>query len=225
MPVRNQVFLMTISVKICGLSTLETVRAAIHDSADYLGFIHFAKSPRHLPLDAMAGLMQAIRTEGVATPLVSVVVNPSDDLLDALKIDVKPDLIQLHGHETPERVADIRARYGLPVIKAISVADADDIAAATVYHDVADHLLFDAKTPKDAALPGGLGISFDWPLMRNWTGVKPWFLAGGLTPDNVAEALRQTGATMVDVSSGVESVPGVKDTRLISGFLKAAKSL
>ena len=216
---------MTIRAKICGLTTLNAARTAINDSADFLGFIHFAKSPRHLTVEAMSDLMQMIRREGAAIPLVSVVVDPSDDLLDALAVAVKPDMVQLHGHETPDRVADIRMRYGWPVIKAISVADAGDISAASVYESVADHLLFDARTPKDAALPGGMGLSFDWPLMRNWTGARPWLLAGGLKPDNVAEALRRTGAPMVDVSSGVESAPGVKDIRLISGFLKAVKSL
>ncbi|MBW8881244.1 MAG: phosphoribosylanthranilate isomerase [Asticcacaulis sp.] len=214
---------MTIRAKICGLTTLEAAHVAAADSADFLGFIHFVKSPRHLGLDAMAGLMRAIRDDGIDLPLVSVVVNPDDRLLDALARQVKPDLIQLHGHESPERVAEIRARYR-PVIKAISVETAEDIAAAAVYESAADHLLFDAKTPKDA-LPGGMGLSFDWPLMRNWTGAKPWLLAGGLTPGNVAEALRLTGAPMVDVSSGVENAPGVKDSRLISDFLKAVKSL
>lgn len=171
----------------------------------------------------MAHLMAVIRQSGITTPLTSVVVNPDDDLLDALDAAVKPDLIQLHGHETPQRVAQVRARLGIPVIKAISVETAQDIAAAAAYD--ADYLLFDAKTPKNAALPGGLGISFDWRLMREWTGTQPWFLAGGLTPDNVADALRLSGAPAVDVSSGVESAPGVKDESRISGFLKAVKSL
>ncbi|ESQ90821.1 hypothetical protein ABAC460_08305 [Asticcacaulis sp. AC460] len=173
----------------------------------------------------MTQLMQAIRCHGMTTPLTAVVVNPDDELLTALTASAQPDLIQLHGHETPDRVAEVRSRFGLPVIKAISVETADDIAAAKLYDEVADYLLFDAKTPKDAVLPGGMGLSFDWPLMRAWTGVKPWLLAGGLTPDNVAEALRLSGAPGVDVSSGVESTPGVKDERLISGFLKAVKSL
>lgn len=214
---------MTISAKICGLTTFEAATAAINDSADYLGFIHFPKSPRHLPLKAMADLMSTLRQEHTHVQLVSVVVDPSDELLQSLARDVRPDLIQLHGHETVERVAQIRSQYTVPVIKAISVEAPDDIAAASVYEVVADHLLFDAKTPKGADLPGGMGLSFDWRLMRAWTGVKPWFLAGGLTPDNVADALRLSGAPMVDVSSGVEMSPGVKDIRLISSFLKAVK--
>ncbi|EGF91811.1 N-5'-phosphoribosylanthranilate isomerase [Asticcacaulis biprosthecium C19] len=173
----------------------------------------------------MAELMQVIRAEGMTTLLTAVLVNPDDKLLQALTHAAKPDLIQLHGHETPERVAQVRATFGLPVIKAISVETADDIAQACVYDAVADYLLFDAKTPNGADLPGGMGLSFDWPLMRAWPGKTPWLLAGGLSSDNVAQALRLSGAPGVDVSSGVESAPGVKDERLISGFLKAVKSL
>lgn len=216
---------MTVLSKICGISTLLAAQTAVAGGVDFLGFIHFAKSPRHLTQASMAGLMQAIRAEGMTTPLTAVLVNPDDKTLAALTDAAKPDLIQLHGHESPDRVADVRARFDLPVIKAISVETAADIAAAVAYDGVADYLLFDAKTPKDAALPGGMGLSFDWPLMRGWAGKRPWFLAGGLNPGNFAEALRLSGAPAVDVSSGVESAPGVKDERLISGFLKAVKSL
>ncbi len=216
---------MSVSAKICGISTLEAARQAIKEGAVFLGFIHFAKSPRHLALNDMASLMQAIRAEGGNPPLVSVVVDPDDTTLDRLRDEVKPDLIQLHGHETPQRVADIAARTGLPLIKVISVATAADLDAAPTYEPYADYLMFDAKTPKDAAMPGGLGITFDWTLMRGYPGDKPWFLAGGLTPDNVADAARQSGAPLVDVSSGVESAPGVKSLEMISRFLKAVKSL
>ncbi len=216
---------MPAKVKICGITSLEAARAAANDSADFLGFIHFGKSPRHLPLKAMADLMRVIRAEGIALPLVSVVVDPDDALLATLANEVRPDLIQLHGKETPERVADIVAKVNIPAIKAISVARADDLKAAELYAPHVRYLMFDAKTPPEAAMPGGLGLSFDWPIMRNYAGGKPWFLAGGLTPGNVAEALRLSGAAMVDVSSGVESAPGVKDPLLISRFLKAAKSL
>jgi len=212
-------------IKICGLSTPETARAAVAHGADYLGFIHFARSPRHLDLASMAALMRTIRQEGAPASLVSVVVAPDDALIEALIRDVRPDLIQLHGEETPARVADIRARSGLPVIKAVSVSEAADLDTAPAYEAVADLLLFDAKTPKDAAMPGGLGLSFDWTIMRNWRGGKPWLMAGGLTPENARTATDLSGAPGLDVSSGVESAPGVKDPGLISDFLRAAKSL
>ncbi|WP_443748912.1 phosphoribosylanthranilate isomerase [Asticcacaulis solisilvae] len=211
--------------KICGISTLEAARVAARDGAAFLGFIHFAKSPRHLTINEMAALMQAVRDDGIALPLVSVTVNPDETLLTALRDVVKPDMIQLHGHETPERVAEVKALTGLPVIKAISVSNADDLTAAKAYEYSADYLLFDARTPKDADLPGGLGLSFDWTLLAGRTWRKPWFLAGGLDPDNVAEALRISGAEAVDVSSGVESAPGLKSPELISRFLRSVKAL
>lgn len=212
-------------VKICGISTLESAKTALNDSADFLGFIHFAKSPRHLPLGAMSGLMQVIRQVNAFTPLVSVVVNPDDELLSVLKRDVKPDLIQLHGKESPERVAEIQRLTGIPLIKAISVSEKADLEGVHAYEPHVAYMMFDAKAPKDAALPGGLGLSFDWSLMRHYTATKPWFLAGGLSAANVAEAVLESGASMLDVSSGVESAPGIKDERLISGFLHAAKAL
>lgn len=216
---------MTTLVKICGITTLDAARTAVLGGADFLGFIHFARSPRHLALPDMAALMRAVRAEGIATPLVSVVVDPDDTTLESLARLVQPDLIQLHGQETPQRVADIVATTGIPAIKAINVGGANDLEAAAAYAPHVRFLMFDAKTPKDAAMPGGLGHSFDWSLMRGYTGDTPWFLAGGLTPDNVTDALRMSGASMVDVSSGVESAPGVKDSGLISRFLQAAKSV
>lgn len=213
------------NTKICGITTLEAARVTARDGAAFLGFIHFAKSPRHLTLDAMAELMQAVRDDGIALPLVSVTVNPDENLLVALREAVKPDMVQLHGHETPERVAEVKALTGLPVIKAISVSNADDLDTAKAYEYGADYLLFDAKAPKDAAIPGGLGLSFDWTLLAGRTWQKPWFLAGGLDPDNVAEAVRISGAKYLDVSSGVESAPGVKSRELISRFLRTAKAL
>lgn len=216
---------MAAKVKICGITSLEAARTAANDSADFLGFIHFAKSPRHLPVKAMAELMAAIRADGIRVPLVSVVVDPDDGLIDALASDIKPDLIQLHGKETPQKVADILARLNRPAIKVISIGDIQDLDGVQAYEPHVRYLMFDAKTPRNAAMPGGLGHSFDWRIMRTYDGAKPWFLAGGLTPDNVAEALRLSGASMVDVSSGVESAPGVKDSGLISRFLRAAKSL
>ena len=215
--------------KICGISTPEVAFAALDDNAgikaDLLGFIHFEKSPRHITLDTMAELMSVIRAKTDKARLVSVVVDPSDDLLAQLNHVVKPDLIQLHGHETPKRVSEIASRWGVPLIKAISVRDASDLSVAPHYEPHVEYLMFDAKTPEGSPLPGGLGLSFDWALMRQFVGKKDWFLAGGLTPANVATAIHASGAPMVDVSSGVEYAPGVKDVGLISDFLRAVKSL
>ncbi len=216
---------MSIQAKICGISTRDAAHVALTHGADFLGFIHFGKSPRHLSLDQMARLMQGLRNDCVTKPLVSVVADPDDDLLQSLRDTVKPDLIQLHGKETPQRVAEVRDHLNIPVIKALSISEAGDLVAAATYDSVSDYLMFDAKAPKDAVLPGGLGLSFDWTLLRGYQGQKPWFLAGGLTPENVAEAVTISGARLVDVSSGVESDPGVKDPQRISDFLNAAKAL
>jgi phosphoribosylanthranilate isomerase len=212
-------------VKICGIRTIDAAIAAINDSADFLGFIHFAKSPRHLPLNALKDLILAIRSVNATIPCVSVVVNAENDVLETLRDEVKPDLIQLHGKETPARVAEIAALTHIPLIKTISVSDKGDLDGASAYEPHVEYMMFDAKPPKDAALPGGLGLSFDWTIMRHHAAVKPWFLAGGLSSGNVVAAVQESGATMLDISSGVESAPGVKDSALISGFLKAAKSL
>ena len=212
-------------VKICGIRTIDAAIASINDSADFLGFIHFPKSPRHLTLNAMKDLMLAIRSVNATIPLVSVVVNAENDLLERLRDEVKPDLIQLHGKEAPARVAEIAALTHIPLIKAISVSEKSDLDEALAYEPHVKYMMFDAKPPKNAALPGGLGLSFDWKIMQDYSAAKPWFLAGGLSIDNVAEAVRLSGALMLDISSGVESSPGVKDNALISGFLKAAKSL
>ncbi len=216
---------MAVSAKICGISTLSAAETAIEAGAAFLGFIHFARSPRHLELNLMAALMQAIRDAGHALPLVSVVVDPDDETLVALRDTVRPDLIQLHGKETAERTAAISAITGIGLIKALSVGEASDIADAAAYEPHVDYLMFDAKPPKDAALPGGLGIRFDWRLMTGYSGDAPWFLAGGITSQNVAEAVALSGARLVDVSSAVESAPGIKDPALISSFLQAVKSL
>ncbi|MCR6658782.1 MAG: phosphoribosylanthranilate isomerase [Asticcacaulis sp.] len=216
---------MPTAVKICGIRTMDAAIAAINDSADFLGFIHFAKSPRHLTLNAMKDLILAIRSVNATIPLVSVVVNPENDLLETLRDEVKPDLIQLHGKETPQRVAEIAALTHLPLIKAISVSEKSDLDEAPLYEPYVEYMMFDAKPPKTADLPGGLGLSFDWTLMRHHAAVKPWFLAGGLSSETIGAAVKESGAPMLDISSGVESAPGVKDNALISGFLKAAKSL
>jgi len=216
---------MTVSAKICGISTLSAAEAAIANGAAFLGFIHFARSPRHLALNPMADLMRSIRDRGHRLPLVGVVVDPDDRTLAALRDTVRPDLIQLHGKETPLRTADIAATTGIGLIKALSVGEAADIDAAAAYEPHVRYLMFDAKPPKDAAMPGGLGVRFDWTLMSGYRGEKPWFLAGGITAGNVAEAVSQSGARLVDVSSGVESAPGMKDPELISRFLTTVKSL
>jgi phosphoribosylanthranilate isomerase len=173
----------------------------------------------------MAALMKVIRANGAQLPLVAVIVDPDDTLLDALKHTVRPDFIQLHGKETPARVAEIAALTGLPLIKALSVGESADLKAAEAYEPHVSYLMFDAKPPKDAALPGGLGLRFDWTLMQGYRGTKPWFLAGGLDITNVREAVELSGATLLDVSSGVESAPGQKDAGLISGFLRTAKAI
>jgi phosphoribosylanthranilate isomerase len=186
-----------------------------------VGFVHFAKSPRHLEIEPMAALAVDAPL-GLAKVLLSV--NADDATLDAITARVPLDMLQLHGRESPDRVAEIKARYGLPVMKAIGVADASDLAAIDAYSTVADQLLIDAKPPKGADLPGGNGLAFDWRLLADrkyWT--RPWMLAGGLTPDNVAEAARLTGAKQVDVSSGVENAPGVKDAALMQRFSAAVR--
>ncbi|MGI3185499.1 phosphoribosylanthranilate isomerase [Nioella aestuarii] len=212
---------MSTAVKFCGLTRSEDIAAAHDAGARYVGFVHFAKSPRHLDIEPMAALAVEV-PPGLAKVLLSV--NADNATLDTITARVPLDMLQLHGHESPDRVAEIKARYGLPVMKAIGVADAGDLAAIDLYSPVADQLLIDAKPPRGADLPGGNGLAFDWRLLADrkyWT--RPWMLAGGLTPDNVAEAVRLTGAKQVDVSSGVESAPGVKDAGLMAQFSAAAR--
>jgi phosphoribosylanthranilate isomerase len=206
-------------VKICGLREAAHVEAAVRGGAAYVGFVFFPKSPRNLTLSEAARLAAAV-PPGVAK--VALTVDADDAALDALLAEVPVDMLQLHGHETPQRVAEVRARYGLPVMKAVGVAGEEDLPALEAYGRVADQLLVDAKPPKGADLPGGNGLAFDWRLIAGRRWPVPWMLAGGLTPDNVAEAVRLTGARQVDVSSGVESHPGVKDPARIAAFLAAA---
>ncbi len=210
---------MTTSVKICGLKTSEDVAAVATAGGRYAGLVFFAKSPRHLELDQARNLALEI-PEGVAK--VALTVNADDATLDAITSQVPLDMLQLHGKESPERVQEVRARYGLPVMKAIGIADADDLDQISVYTRVADQLLIDAKPPKNAELPGGNGLAFDWRLLAGRRWATPWMLAGGLNPENVAEAIHLTGATQVDVSSGVESAPGVKNAKKIADFVQAA---
>ncbi len=208
-------------VKICGLRDAASLQAAVDAGAAYVGLVFFPKSPRNVSIEEATMLAQAV-PPGVAK--VALVVDVDDTLLDQITAKVPLDILQLHGHETPERVAEIRARYGLPVMKAVGVADESDLAALDVYAQVADQLLVDAKPPKDAVLPGGNGLSFDWRLIAGRRWPVPWMLAGGLTPDTVGEAIALTGAAQVDVSSGVEAAPGVKDAALIAAFCAAAQA-
>ncbi len=213
---------MPAEVKICGLSTPETVDAAVAAGADLVGFVFFPRSPRNVSLAQAAAL--AARARGKAK-IVTLVVDADDALLSAIAAEVAPDLIQAHGAETPARVAEIARLTGRPVIKAVRVKDDADIAAAAAFSAVASLILYDAKAPETLgnALPGGNGHAFDWGLLEGEQ--RPAFmLAGGLTPENVAEAIRVTGAPVVDVSSGVESAPGVKDIHLIRKFIEAAKA-
>ncbi len=209
-----------INVKICGLRNHADIKAVADAGAGYAGFNFFAKSPRSVSVDEARALALQVPA-GIAK--VSLTVNADNAALDAIVNGVPLDVIQLHGGETPERVTEIRARYGLPVMKVIGVADESDLAAIDVFSEVADMLLIDAKAPKDAVLPGGNGLTFDWRLLagRYWT--KPWMLAGGLTADNVAEAIARTGARQVDVASGVETAPGQKNSEMIAAFVSAAQ--
>jgi phosphoribosylanthranilate isomerase len=209
-----------IRVKICGLREPAHVDAAVRAGAAYVGFVFFAKSPRNLLADEAARLAAEVPA-GVAK--VALTVDADDATLDALLDRVPLDMLQLHGRETPERVAEVRARFGLPVMKAVGVAREEDLPALEEFGRVADQLLVDAKPPKDATLPGGNGLAFDWRLIAGRRWPVPWMLAGGLTADNVVEAIRLTGARQVDVSSGVESAPGVKDENMIASFIAAAR--
>ena len=209
-----------VTVKICGLSTPETLSAALDAGADMVGFVFFPKSPRHLELARARDL--AARVEGRAQ-IVALTVDADDATLEAIVASVAPDLLQLHGRETPERVAAVRARFGLPVMKALGIATADDLARGTAYVGAADRLLYDAKPAPGAVQPGGNGLAFDWRLLAGHTPALPMMLSGGLSPHNVAEALARTGARALDVSSGVETRPGEKDPALIRAFIAFAR--
>ena len=210
----------SVRVKICGLTRPPDLSAALEAGANYVGLVFFPKSPRHLSLDVAASLAVAV-PPGVAK--VALVVDADDAALDALLARVPIDILQLHGHESPARVAEIRARTGLPVMKAVGVADAGDLPTLDAHAQVADMLLIDAKPPRGADLPGGNGLAFDWRLIARRRWPVPWMLAGGLRPGNVAEAIRLTGAQQVDVSSGVENAPGQKDALKMAAFVRAAR--
>lgn len=209
----------TVRVKVCGLTEPRTLAAAVEAGAAYVGFVFFEKSPRHLEVAAARALALEV-PPGVVK--VALTVDAGDAALDRILGEVPVDMLQLHGRESVERVVEVKARHGLPVMKAVGLAEAADLAALDRYGRVADQILVDARPPAGADLPGGNGLAFDWRLIagRRWAG--PWMLAGGLTPEKVGEAIRLTGARQVDVSSGVESAPGVKDAERIAAFVAAA---
>ncbi len=210
----------TVSVKICGLTCPEALGAAAEAGARYVGFNFFPKSPRYVDL-AKAARLAADAPSGIVR--VALVVDAPDARIAEILSAVPIDMLQLHGSESPARVGEVKARFGLPVMKAIGISGAEDLDRIDRYADVADQLLIDAKPPKDAVLPGGNGLPFDWRLLAGREfGPTPWMLAGGLTPENVGAAIRMTGARQVDTASGVESVPGEKDPALIRAFVSAA---
>ena len=213
---------MTTQIKICGLSTPEAVDRAADLGADMAGFIFFEKSPRNVPIETAAVLAERARARGLKT--VAVTVDMDDAGLAKIVSAVKPDWLQLHGGESPERAAELKARFGLPVMKALAIREAPDLDRIAPFKGVADRLLFDAKPPKGSDLPGGNGVCFDWRLLDTLDAATSYMLSGGLTKDNVGEALDTSGATMVDVSSGVESAPGIKDLGMMNDFVRAVRT-
>ncbi len=211
---------MTCSVKICGLMSADVVDASVEAGADMLGFVFFPPSPRSLSVADAAALTARVPNQ---VKCVALSVDADDRLLDAIAADAGVDMLQFHGQEPCERVTEVRERYGLPVMKAVAIAGPKDVARAHAYADVVDRLMFDAKPPKDATRPGGNALAFDWQLISDTSWTKPWILAGGLTPENVADAIAVSGATAVDVSSGVEDAFGVKSPETIRDFIAAAK--
>ena len=212
--------LMTTDIKICGLKTEEAVDRAVALGATHIGFIFFAKSPRHIePADA-GRLADRVRGK---VKIVSVSVDPDNDDLDEIVAMMRPDILQLHGKESPDRVLTIKAITGLPVWKALSIADADDLRRIEAYDGIANRFLLDAKPPKNSELPGGNGVSFDWRLLTGLDASVDYMLSGGLNKDNVGEALRVARPTGIDTSSGVESSPGVKDLKMIDEFFEAVR--
>jgi len=212
---------MAFEIKICGLRTPETLDVALESGADQVGFVFFPASPRHLGLEAARAL--ASRVAGRAAK-VALTVDANDETLAAIVAALKPDMLQLHGKETPERVVAVRSRFGLPVMKALAIAERADLAPIRLYAKVVDRLLFDARPPKDATRPGGLGQPFDWTLLKGVDAGVPFMLSGGLDAGNVGEALRIARPAGVDVSSGVERAPGEKDPDKIRAFIRAVRA-
>ena len=212
---------MSLDIKICGLKTDEAVAAALDGVASHIGFIFFPKSPRYVDPGEAGRLRQAAKGRAIA---VAVTVDPDDVTLDAIVAAMQPDMLQLHGNENVNRVAEIRARYGLPVMKALALRERGDLEQIKPYIGVADRFLFDAKPPKGSELPGGNGVSFDWQVLSELDASTDYMLSGGLNASNIAEALRATNAQGIDISSGVESAPGVKDVGLIKDFFRAVRA-
>jgi phosphoribosylanthranilate isomerase len=212
---------MTVLVKICGITSTEAADAAVRARADFAGLVFHRKSPRFLNPHQAGTLAERLKGR---LRVVALLVDAGDEEIAGIAAVVKPDFFQLHGSETPERVGAIKSRFGIAVIKALPIAEASDFAQAAAYDDAADMLLFDAKAPEASTRPGGHGAAFDWQLLRGRTFVRPWLLAGGLNAENVARAIRVGGAPGVDVSSGVETAPGVKSPELIRAFTDAARN-
>jgi phosphoribosylanthranilate isomerase len=211
---------MALAIKICGLTTPDALDVALTSGADFVGFVFFPPSPRNLGLEAARTL--GAQVKGRAGK-VALTVDANDDTIAAIIAALQPDMLQLHGKETPDRVVAVRTRFGLPVMKALPIATRADLATIRLYADVADRLLFDARPPAEATRPGGLGVSFDWTLLKDIKPGGPWMLSGGLDAGNVAQAIAVTGAPGVDVSSGVERAPGTKDVGKIRAFIRAAR--
>jgi phosphoribosylanthranilate isomerase len=212
---------MPLDIKICGLKTKDALAAALAGGASHVGFIFFPKSPRDISAEVAGELRKAAAGRAKA---VAVTVDASDDALNAIVAAMSPDMLQLHGEESPKRVAEVRARYGLPVMKALSVREARDLDAIALYHGIADRFLLDAKPPAGSELPGGNGVPFDWRLLAGLDASVNYMLSGGLNAANIGEALRLTKPPGIDISSGVESAPGVKDAALIDGFFRAVRA-
>jgi phosphoribosylanthranilate isomerase len=212
---------MGVLVKICGINSREAAEAALRAGADFAGLVFFERSPRHLSLEQAGVLARLLRGR---TRVVTLMVEPSDAAVDEVMAAVSPDLIQLHGNESPARAAAIAARTGRPIIKVLAVADSEDVARAHAYEEAADYLLFDAKVDASATRPGGWGAAFDWQLVSGRTFRRPFGLAGGLNPENVARAITVSGAQLVDASSGVEDAPGRKSPEKIAAFVAAARN-
>jgi phosphoribosylanthranilate isomerase len=211
----------SVAVKICGITSPDAIDAAVGGGAVYGGLVFHPNSPRNLTFEQARALADRMRGR---LQTVALIADMDDARIGTLVAAVQPDFLQLHGGESARRTAYIRGKFQLPVIKALPVAEPSDLAAAAEYENAADMLMFDARPPKDALRGGGHGAAFDWQILAGHSFIKPWFLAGGLTPENVARALALSGAKQVDVSSGVESAPGVKDAMLIRAFIDAAKN-
>lgn len=207
-------------IKICGLSDPGSIRVAANAGARFAGFVFYPPSPRAITADAAQALGQAVPSQMTS---VGLFVDPDDDLLSLAVSRLKPGLIQLHGNETPQRLTAIKARFGLPVMKALKIAGPEDLSELAVYEQVSDWILFDAKAPKGSTLPGGNGLVFDWNVLKSVTPRRPWMLSGGLSSENVGEALRVLKPDAVDVSSGVEEAPGRKNPDKIKSFIQAVK--